>query len=113
MTVVHSRRFSRMSSCPIPHGIVEAGESLMKQRSVGRGVGWIGLALVGCVLSGSEAVAQSPGSGPLTLNDAIQLALKNYPAIKESRARAQAAAEIVGVARTAFLPRLDMIGQLN
>src|SRR5713101_370809 len=85
----------------------------MRQRSVGRHVGWIGLALVGCILGRIDAAAQSPGSGPLTLNDAIQLALKNYPAIKESRARAQAAEEGVGVARTAYLPRLDIMWQEN
>jgi outer membrane protein TolC len=85
----------------------------MRQRAVVRHVGWIGFALVGCVLSGTDAGAQSPGSGPITLNDAVQLALKNYPAIKESRARAQAAEEGVGVARTAYLPRLDMLWQEN
>src|SRR5712671_6700503 len=85
----------------------------MRERSVGRRFWWIGFALVGCILRPAEAAAQSPGSGPLTLNDAIQLALKNYPAIKESRARAQAAEEGVGVARTAYLPRLDMIWQEN
>jgi outer membrane protein TolC len=85
----------------------------MRERSVGRHVWWIGFALVGCILSPTDVAAQSPGSGPLTLNDAIQLALKNYPAIKESRARAQAAEEGVGVARTAYLPRLDMIWQEN
>jgi len=74
---------------------------------------WIGLALLGCALSPTRAWAQSPGAGPLTLNDAIQLALKNYPAIKESRARGQAAEEGVGLARTAYLPRLDMIWQEN
>jgi outer membrane protein TolC len=85
----------------------------MRQRSASRHVWWIGFALVGCVLSRTVAAAQSPGAGPLTLNDAIQLALKNYPAIKESRARAQAAEESVGVAQTAYLPRLDMIWQEN
>src|SRR5260221_3049974 len=85
----------------------------MRERSVGRRWWWIALTFVGCVLSAVEAVAQSPVSGPLTLNDAIQLALKNYPAIKESRARAQAAQEGVGVARTAYLPRLDMLWQEN
>ena len=84
----------------------------MRQRSAGRHTWWIGLALV-CVVSGSDASAQSSSAGPLTLNDAIQLALKNYPAIKESRARAQAAEESVGVARTAYLPRLDMMWQEN
>ena len=85
----------------------------MRARSVGRHLWWVGLALVGCVFSTTDAAAQSQGSGPLALNDAIQLALKNYPAIKESRARAQAAEEGVGVARTAYLPRLDIMWQEN
>ena len=81
--------------------------------SAGRRSWWIGFALVGYALSASDASAQSANAGPLTLNDAIQLALKNYPAIKESRARAQAAEAGVGVARTAYLPRLDMLWQEN
>src|SRR5436309_15081610 len=85
----------------------------MRARSVGRHLWWVGLALVGCVFSTTDAAAQSQGSGPLALNDAIQLALKNYPAIKESRARAQAAEEGIGVARTAYFPRLDMLWQEN
>src|SRR2546422_1946427 len=84
----------------------------MRERSMGRHLRWIGLAFV-CVVSRTDAAAQGPGSSPLTLKDAIQLALKNYPAIKESRARAQAAEEGVGVARTAYLPRLDMLWQEN
>src|SRR5207244_3946538 len=88
----------------------------MRARSEDRPVGrwrWIGLVVVGCLLSPGRAGAQPPASGPLSLNDAIQLALKNYPAIKESRARAQAADAGIGVARTAFLPRLDLIWQEN
>jgi outer membrane protein len=85
----------------------------MRERSASHRLYWIGFALVGCALSPSYAAAQGAASGPLTLTDAIQLALKNYPAIKESRARAQAAQEGVGVARTAYLPRLDMIWQEN
>src|SRR5947207_12928866 len=52
-------------------------------------------------------------AGPLTMNDAVQAALKNYPAIKERRARAQAAQDGIGVARTAYLPRLDLLWQEN
>src|SRR5213592_4869561 len=74
---------------------------------------WVGLAVVGCVLSPGPAAAQPAAFGPLSLNDAVQLALKNYPAIKESRARAQAADEGIGVARTAYLPRLDLLWQEN
>src|SRR5437762_6923511 len=85
----------------------------MRQRSGIRHRWWIGLACLGCVLHHTDAAAQGPSGGPLTLNDAIQLALKNYPAIKESRARAQAAEDGVGVARTTYLPRLDMMWQEN
>ena len=82
----------------------------MRQRAAGHWVRWIVLACFGCVTC-TDVAAQTPSGGPLTLNEAIQLALKNYPAIKESRARAQAAEEGVGVARTAYLPRLDMMGR--
>src|SRR5207247_7992602 len=88
----------------------------MRERSRNRAVWswrWIGLAAVGCMLSPGRAVAQPAPSGPLSLYDAIQLALKNYPAIRESRARAQAADEGIAVARTAYLPRLDMLWQEN
>src|SRR5947209_5097615 len=85
----------------------------MRQRSGVRHLWWIGLACLGSVLHHTDAAAQGPSGSPLTLNDAIQLALKNYPAIKESRARAQAAEEGVGAARTAYLPRLDMMWQEN
>ena len=83
----------------------------MRDRSVMTRGSWIAVALH-CVVTVS-AFAQNAGSGPLSLNDAIQLALKNYPAIKESSARAQAAEEGVGLARTAYLPRLDFMWQEN
>src|SRR5881296_3065887 len=74
---------------------------------------WAAVFTVGWCLSPAPARAQPAGSGPLSLNDAVQLALKNYPAIKESRARALAADEGIGVARTAYLPRLDTLWQAN
>src|SRR5207244_4043675 len=74
---------------------------------------FIRMAVLACLVNPARAMGQTTASGPLTLNDAIQLALKNYPAIKESRARAQAAEEGIGVARTAYLPRLDAIWQVN
>lgn len=85
----------------------------MRERVVDRPWCGIGLIVLGCVLSPAPMFAQTVPSGPLSLNDAIQLALENYPAIKESRARAQAAEEGIGVARTMYLPRLDMVWQEN
>lgn len=85
----------------------------MRQRCVSRL--WYGPFLIVTVLTLSvcavDAFAQS--TGPLTLNEVVQLALKDHPAIKESRARAEAANEGVDVAQAAYLPRLDLLWQQN
>ena len=61
----------------------------MPRRSVERSMRWwLGVIALGCGLSPASTTAQRAPSGFLTLNDAIQLALQNYPAIKESDARA-------------------------
>jgi outer membrane protein TolC len=73
----------------------------------------IAVVVLASVCAPTDATAQNPSATPLTLNDAIERAVKNYPAIKESRARAQAAEAEVGLARTAYLPRLDMVWQEN
>src|SRR5207302_3100006 len=84
------------------------GNQVMRRRSrMRRFVLFLGL------FHAAAVAAQTPAGAPLTLADAVQRALTNYPAIKESRARAHAAEEGVGVARTAYLPRLDAIWQVN
>jgi outer membrane protein len=78
------------------------------------GLRWsISLATLVGVCVPCVAAAQTAASAPLSMNDAIDLALKNYPAIQESRARAEAANQGIGVARTAYLPRLDAVWQEN
>lgn len=67
----------------------------------------------GCIGSSISALAQSPPRQTLTIIDAIELARKNYPSLKEIRARSQAAQENVAVARTAYIPRLDALWQAN
>jgi hypothetical protein len=49
----------------------------------------------------------------LTLDAAVDLAEGNYPAIRVPKAQAQAASEQVGLAQTAYLPRLDFLRQEN
>ena len=85
----------------------------MGERLLGRHQWRIAIVLVGCAFHATDAAAQTADARALTLNDAIQSAIRNYPAIRESRARAQAAEEGVGVARTAYLPRLDVLWQEN
>jgi outer membrane protein TolC len=48
-----------------------------------------------------------------TLEEAVEFALKNYPAVRSSLERARAAKAGVGVARTSYLPRTDLLWQSN
>lgn len=73
----------------------------------------LALIVAGLMMSTAGTAAQTAGSPPLTLPDVVALALKNHPAIRESRARAAAANEGISVAQTAYLPRLDLLWQQN
>jgi outer membrane protein TolC len=72
---------------------------------------WIALALVLLLAIGPIAAAQSPRV--LTLEQAVEFALKNYPAVRASLERVNAAQAGVGLARTSYLPRADMLWQTN
>src|SRR5258707_7404175 len=50
---------------------------------------------------------------PLTLEEAVDFALKNYPAVRASLERVKAAQAGVGLAGTSYLPRADMVWQTN
>jgi outer membrane protein len=70
-----------------------------------------------CVSSNPfAALAQTEraiGQGKLTLAQVIDLARDNYPAIQAAQAQQRAAQGAVGVARTAYLPRADLLWQTN
>lgn len=59
------------------------------------------------------AFAQDPPPRTLTLNAAVDLAEENYPVIRVAQAQAQAASQQIGLAGTAYLPRLDLLYQEN
>lgn len=62
----------------------------------------------------AQIVAAQPAAQQrVTLQAAIDLARRNYPALQESRARAEAAQRTVTVAETAYLPRVDALLQIN
>jgi outer membrane protein TolC len=54
-----------------------------------------------------------PGQQPLTLSRAIEDSLKNYPSIRVSQEQSNAAAAAIQLARTAYLPRIDALAQVN
>src|SRR5258708_34259615 len=59
-----------------------------------------------------RAQQPAPPSG-LTIGQAVDDALKNYPSIRVSQEQINAAAAGIQLARTAYLPRVDMLAQAN
>ena len=60
------------------------------------------------LFAGGLACAQ-----PLTLPQAVDEAVNKYPATRVSLEQVSAAAATVNLARTAYLPRADFLGQIN
>jgi len=58
-------------------------------------------------------LAQDRSSLTLNFEQAVELALKNYPAIRAAQAQRQSAEAGVELARTNYLPRADMLWQQN
>jgi outer membrane protein len=77
----------------------------------------IPLVLCSCFIVVTQAIlacGQTPNPPPpLKLDAAVELALTNYPAIKTAQAQAAAAKLNIDLARTAYLPRLDLLYQEN
>jgi outer membrane protein TolC len=69
---------------------------------------WI---FAGTLLAGHLGAQSAPA--PITLSGAIEAALKNYPSIRVSQEKANAAAAAIQLARTAYLPRVDALAQVN
>lgn len=59
------------------------------------------------------AVALSAQQDPITLPQVVEQAAAKYPAIAESLEKVSAAAAGIDLARTAYLPRADFLGQIN
>jgi len=62
-----------------------------------------------CILT----AAQNTTNDVLTLSQAVEKASKNYPSIRVSQEQINAAAAGIRLARTAYLPRVDGVAQIN
>src|SRR5579872_3616449 len=58
----------------------------------------------------AQQAAPPPG---LTIVQAVESALRNYPSVRVSQEQINAAAAGIQLARTAYLPRVDMLAQAN
>jgi outer membrane protein TolC len=63
-------------------------------------------------LSGQAAQAQSP-SQPLSLSEALDYARTHYPSVRAALAQKVAADRDVDLARTAYLPQVNLLYQIN
>jgi outer membrane protein TolC len=61
------------------------------------------------LLASALACAQAP----LTLQQAVETAVRDYPSVTVSREDINAAAAAIRLARTAYLPRVDALAQVN
>src|SRR2546427_2266998 len=76
---------------------------------------WIAINLVLVTAFAQVTAAQSTDAGRkvFTLQEAVNFALKNYPAVRAAMERTSAAEAGIGLARTNYLPRADMLWQGN
>src|SRR5437870_6599451 len=76
---------------------------------------WIAINLVLLTAFAQVIAAQSTDAGRkvFTLEEAVNFALKNYPAVRASLERVTAAQAGVGLARINYLPRADVVWQTN
>jgi outer membrane protein len=65
-----------------------------------------------CLAADAEQSTQTTAA-VLTIQDAVRLAIDNYPAVRAAMATAKASAAGVDVARTTYLPRVDLLYQAN
>jgi outer membrane protein len=64
-------------------------------------------------LSMLAAAVMARGQQVLTLTQAVESALRNYPSVRVSQEQINAAAAGIELARTAYLPRVDALAQVN
>ncbi|MBI3423883.1 MAG: TolC family protein [Acidobacteria bacterium] len=70
-------------------------------------------ALTCCLLLAPVCLAQEQAQPPLKLEQAIELALANYPALRIARAQKLAAEANIELSRTSLLPRAELLAQEN
>jgi len=64
-------------------------------------------------VAGLVKAQQTPPADGLTIAQAVDSALRNYPSVQVSQEQINTAAAGIQLARTAYLPRVDALGQVN
>ncbi len=85
---------------------------MRKGHSKGRRRPSCGLATFFAAAAVIAAQPAPPGAG-MTIAQAVDAAIRNYPSIQVSQAQIDSAAAGIQLARTAYLPKLDALAQVN
>src|SRR5262249_52308945 len=85
--------------------------NMLKQRS--RSGHYVTAAVGLMLIFNFFSYAQQTAGTSLTIGQAVDSALKNYPAVSVSQEQVNAAAAGIDLARTAYLPRVDSLAQVN
>jgi outer membrane protein len=64
-------------------------------------------------LAGTLPAQQTAGPASLTLAEAVESSLKSYPSIRVTQEQVSASAAAIQLARTAYLPKIDALAQVN
>src|SRR5437899_12141752 len=83
---------------------------MQKQRRCGFSVA---VAVVLMFFTNSTGQAQQTPATPMSIGQAVESALRNYPSVSVSQEQVNAAAAGIDLARTAYLPRVDSLAQFN
>ena len=67
----------------------------------------------GAILIIAAALPAQQPAPPLTLPQAVENSLKNYPSVRVSQEQINVAAAAIQLARTAYLPKVDALAQVN
>lgn len=89
---------------------------MIRSVSISRQICWIyAAACWGLLASFAENLPaqQAPPLVSLTLAQAVESSLKNYPSIHVSQEQVSAASAAIQLARTAYLPKVDALAQVN
>ena len=85
---------------------------LLRRTTLASFVVWLVFILLIQTVSLAQTSVKPPET-PLTLDQAVDFALANYPAVRASMERALASKEGVSLSRTTYLPRTDLLWQSN
>jgi len=65
------------------------------------------------MMAGIICAQETPPPASLTLPQAVENSLRNYPSIRVSQQQVSASAAAIRLARTAYLPRIEALAQIN